>query len=129
MSILCNKNIIQKIAIILIALLVINFAMPNFVHAESFLKEAGGVILSPIMDLLVFLSDSVLNILQKTFISPHNVVVEATSANANVGDQADIYTALKILLGIVLVVVAVAMLAVLGIDSLVTLILNLIGKI
>ena len=114
MSILCNKNIIQKIAIILIVLLVINFVMPNFVHAESFLKEAGGAILSPIMDLLVFLSDSVLNILQKTFISPHNVVVEATSLDKDIGSKADLATALKIALGAILVIVAVATIIVSG---------------
>lgn len=56
-----NKNILQKIIIaILTVLLLSNIIMPTYSHADF-----GGVLMSPIVDLLCSVGDAVINILQK----------------------------------------------------------------
>lgn len=56
-----KKNILQKIIIaILTILLLSNIIMPTYSHAD-----VGGVLLSPIVDLLCTVGDAVINLLQK----------------------------------------------------------------
>ena len=50
----------------LIILLLINM-FPKSTQAAGFLKTAGGVILDVVLDFLIFLGDTVLNILQNNF--------------------------------------------------------------
>ena len=55
-----KKSILQKkIIAILVALLLSNFIVPTYSHAD-----AGGVLLSPIVDLLCSVGDAVINLLQ-----------------------------------------------------------------
>lgn len=57
-----KKSILQKTIIaILIALLLSNFIVPTYSHADG---EFGGVLISPIVDLICSLGDAVINLLQ-----------------------------------------------------------------
>ena len=59
-----KKSILQKTIIaILVALLLSNFIVPTYSHAVT-ASEAGGVLLSPIVDLICSLGDAVINLLQ-----------------------------------------------------------------
>lgn len=100
-----TKNIIRKIAIIILIVMCVNFIFPPRVQASSIIKYVGGVILSDIIDLLMFVGDAVLDILQKNFISLQDVVVEAKSRDEATFHWSNI---LKIVAGIILCVVAVA---------------------
>ena len=58
-----KKSILQKTIIaILIALLLSNFIVPTYSHADA--SEFGGVLISPIVDLICSLGDAVINLLQ-----------------------------------------------------------------
>lgn len=49
------KGLKNKIILILIIIVVGNFILPKRVSAKSFLEEAGGKLLDPICELIVFI--------------------------------------------------------------------------
>lgn len=64
MKVFTKKSILQKIIIsILVILLLINFITPTYSNASA--ADVGGVLLSPIIDLLCSIGDVVINILQR----------------------------------------------------------------
>ena len=63
MKVFTKKSILQKIIIsILVILLLINFITPTYSNASA--ADVGGVLLSPIIDLLCSIGDVVINLLQ-----------------------------------------------------------------
>lgn len=59
-----NKSILQKTIItILIALLLSNFIVPTYSHAD--IGDIGGVLMDPIVDLLCGIGDAIINLLEK----------------------------------------------------------------
>lgn len=64
MKVFTKKSILQKIIIsILVILLLINFITPTYSNASA--ADVGGVLLSPIIDLLCSIGDVVINLLQR----------------------------------------------------------------
>lgn len=107
-----NNKIFKKIALIILVIILCNFIVPNISLAAtdpaiggSWIASAGGVILRSIMEFLVFIGDSVINILQNTFLTPEEAVIEAESdANKNIG-SADNW--IKIIVGALFIAVGV----------------------
>ncbi len=60
-----SKSLIAKIALVLVLILLFEFAMAEPVGAA----EIGGTLLRPIVNLVVFLADGVITILQSTLLS------------------------------------------------------------
>lgn len=89
MKVLKKNNLIKKIAIIILFVMCFNILIPSgSVTAKSWAGETadedtdytpGGSLFQPIMDFLVFLADSILNILQHNFITMWDVVYSPTS--------------------------------------------------
>lgn len=102
-EILQNRKI-KKVLIILLVILLIFNILPNKVQAASFLKLAGGVIIKAALDFLMFLGDTVLNILQENFISTEDIVIQAKSKELKSVSTWDV---LKIIIGVLIVVVSV----------------------
>ena len=102
--ILKNTKLKKLIIVFLIILLLINI-FPNKAQAAGFLESAGGVILDAVLDFLVFLGDTVLNILQNNFISTDNIIIQAQSAE-EVGSFSwtDV---LMVVIGVIMVVVSI----------------------
>lgn len=92
MNILKNKQLIKKIGIVLLVIVVIGFFAPGKVQAASWLEKVGGSLLSAIMNFLMFIGDSVMNILQNNFISQQEVVVAATNENNTYTNWLGIFT-------------------------------------
>ena len=88
MKIFTNKKIFNKIAIILVIVMACSFIIPNNIsRAETFQKDdegnPGGKMLSPIMDLLMFIGDGILGILQNNFLTTSDMFVQANSKEAS----------------------------------------------
>ena len=85
MKVLMNKNLIRKIAIMVLFVMCFStFAPLSTCKAETYIKidtdeekKSGGSILDPIMQFLVFIADGIMNILQHNFITENDVVVQA----------------------------------------------------
>lgn len=90
-----NNNLIKKIAIIILFIMCINLLIPNVklvaytydIETTEDNRTPGGSLFQPIMDFLIFLADSVLNILQHNFITMHDVVYSTNGGEGsfNVG--------------------------------------------
>ncbi|MBR6504807.1 MAG: hypothetical protein IKT41_03750 [Clostridia bacterium] len=88
-----QKNIVKKVLIALIFILLFNFIVPyynNVSYCDEFdytestknnKKSAGGKLLAPIKSFLLFLGDSVLEILQNSFVSQAPVVIQVSSGS------------------------------------------------
>ncbi len=59
MKILHKKSILQKTILVILTVLVINFIVPTYSHADW-----GGVLIDPIVDLVCSLGDAIVNLLQ-----------------------------------------------------------------
>lgn len=95
------------IFVILIITILGNFIFSRPVNAStSFMEKAGGTLLEPICDLLVFLGDTVLNALQKNFYINQDVVVKANSDSERDGVSGG--TILKFVGGALLIIGGVA---------------------
>lgn len=64
MKLFTNKNIIQKMTIVLVILMLFNFILPNYARAETGIEKAGKVIFTPVRGLLVMVSDGIMSGLQ-----------------------------------------------------------------
>lgn len=107
-----NNKIFKKIALVILVIILCNFIVPNISLAAtepsiggSWIASAGGVILRAVMEFLVFIGDSVINILQNTFLTPEEAIIEAESdVNKNIGSAADW---IIVLVGVLVIVVGV----------------------
>ncbi len=84
MKIFTNSKVLKKIAIFLIIITLCSFVMPkSAVRAETFTEDAnevpGGKMLNPIVHLLMYIGDAILNMLQNNFLSTTDIIVEAQS--------------------------------------------------
>lgn len=84
MEIFINKKVFNKIVLFLLIIIVCSFIVPNSISkAVTFLEddegEAGGKMLSPIMDLLMFIGDGILGILQENFLTTTDMFIQANS--------------------------------------------------
>jgi len=75
-------SILKKIAIILLAILICYFIIPTPVNAASWFVNAGGKLIDTVLQLFIFLGDSIMGLLQNNFISTENVIIEAESAKS-----------------------------------------------
>ena len=84
-----NKETIKKILVALIIVITCNFILPyysNVVFADindpqDDDYEPGGSILKPIRTFLLFLGDSVINILQHSFVTQQDAFIHAKSSD------------------------------------------------
>lgn len=74
-----RKNILQKTIIVILSVLLINFIVPTYSHADA--NSIGGVILSPLVDLVCSLGDVVVNLLQKCMKGEWGTGAESASFN------------------------------------------------
>lgn len=102
-EILQNRKI-KKVLVIFVVMLLIFNIFPNKAQALSFLKMAGGVIINAALDFLVFLGDTVLNLLQENFISTEDIIIQAKSGEYRSVSKWDI---LKIIVGVLVIVASV----------------------
>ena len=127
-----NNNLIRKIAIIILFIMCSNILIPNCaVTAKTFSddeEEPGGSLFQPIMDFLVFLADSVMNVLQHNFITLQDVVYSGAAESTGTFSWGWLGTAL---LGIVAVAYGVACVytggAALAIGTVITGIITTVG--
>ena len=64
MKIFTKKNVVQKIIIAILIVLSFNFIMPTYSSAINW-SSAGGVLISPLVDLVCSLGDIVINLLER----------------------------------------------------------------
>ena len=64
-----SKSLIAKIALVIVIILVFEFAMAEPVAATEAVGQLGGTLLRPIVNLVVYLADGVINILQSALLS------------------------------------------------------------
>jgi len=74
-------SILKKIAIILLAIVICYFIIPTPVNAASWLVNAGGKLVDTVLQLFIFLGDSIMNLLQNNFISTESAIIEAEAAS------------------------------------------------
>ena len=98
MKVFTDKNIIKKIALILVLITIFIFAIPGVVRANA-VETIGGKLLSPIMSLFVSLGDATMSIIQK-------VVYDMDDALINLNTSKSIWAKI--------IVIGVAILAVVG---------------
>ena len=81
MEVLTKHSIIKKILIVLIIIVMLNnFIIPSYVHAES---EPGGKLFTPISSLLMGIFDRILATLQAMFVGKtDNIATELLSASS-----------------------------------------------
>ncbi len=85
MDVIKSKKIVKKIAILILVIMCANTIIPtNSIMAKSW-NEGGGSLFQPIMDFLVFVADSVLNLLQHNFITLQDVVLPQETAAKSTG--------------------------------------------
>ncbi len=83
-----NYNIVQKIAIVLVCLVVFNFITPTYVSNASL----GGVLFSPIKELLVTMGDIVLDLIDMGFTGKFENVMKEMLAYRKAGDENNRFT-------------------------------------
>lgn len=64
MKFLTEKRTIHKIIIAVVFVMLFNFVMPNISLATEAVETAGGILFEPIKDLLLIVSDAIMNLLQ-----------------------------------------------------------------
>lgn len=85
MDVIKSKKIVKKIAILILVIMCANTIIPtNSIMAKSW-NEGGGSLFQPIMDFLVFVADSVLNLLQHNFITLQDVVLPQETTAKSTG--------------------------------------------
>lgn len=77
-----TKRTIKKIIVSLVIFMTItNYIMPKFVFADKDESNGGGgVLLEPVFDLIKFVDDTILQVLQDSFIANEKVVIEGETA-------------------------------------------------
>lgn len=99
-----KTSIYKKIAIILFAILICYFIIPSPVNAASWLANAGGTLIDWVLQLFMFLGDSILNLLQNNFISSQDVIIQAEAGSTG---EVQPESLIAILLGVVVIVIAI----------------------
>lgn len=79
MKIFENKKLFKKIIMVLIAIIIIGFCIPQGVQAKG--DDIGGKLLSPICDLVVFLGDGIMNLIHTAIYHQNDttITVDLTS--------------------------------------------------
>lgn len=107
-KILKNTKIKKLIIVLLVILLLINI-FPDNVQAAGFLETAGGVMLDAILEFLMFLGDTVLNILQNNFISTEKIIEQAQSGEfSRIALKDVLFIVIGVLTILVSIVIAIA---------------------
>lgn len=102
-----NKRIMKKIAILLLVIMLCNFALPTHtIYADSWLAKSGGIILEQVLGVLMFVGDTVLDIMQKNFISLDDVVLKVESKEYK--REPAIFAILAVIVGVLLIVASIA---------------------
>jgi len=114
MKIFTNTKFLKKIAIFLIIITLCSFVMPvNNVNAARAAEDKegkkGGKMLQPIVDLLMYIGDAILNILQNNFLSIDDILIPANSPEYNKGWNWLAFAG--IVIGVIVVVVGICVLA------------------
>lgn len=81
MKFFTNKSIWAKIVIVLIFVLLFQFAIPKPVHADDLL-EFGGKLLSPVVSLFVTLADAIMGVLHSSIMGVDSSLQEVTLSAA-----------------------------------------------
>lgn len=81
MKFFTNKSIWAKIVIVLIFVLLFQFAIPKPVHADDLL-EFGGKLLSPVVSLFVTLADAIIGVLHSSIMGVDSSLQEVTLSAA-----------------------------------------------
>lgn len=97
-----SKSLIAKIALVIVIILVFEFAMAEPVRAAEAVGQLGGTLLRPIVNLVVYLADGVINVLQSALLS-----METSFLYIDLTDEGGIISTVKKIvlctLGVVLV--------------------------
>ena len=108
-----SKSLIAKIALVIVIILVFEFAMAEPVSAAEAVGQLGGTLLRPIVNLVVYLADGVINILQSALLS-----METSFLYIDLTDEGGILSTIKKVVLCTLGVVLVAGLIIGGIFAL-----------
>lgn len=87
MGINLKRNVFKRIVLVILVIITFNIMCPPQVEASTFLGAAGGAIIDTIFDFLVFLGDSVIDILQENFITPSPAIKPATAKEFSTFDM------------------------------------------
>lgn len=101
-----SKSLIAKIALVLVIILVFEFAMAEPVRAAE-IVEFGGTLLRPIMKLVVYLADGAISILQSSLLS-----IEKSFLYIDLSDEGGLISTIKQVITCVIAVVLIGAVAV-----------------
>ncbi len=107
MNIFRNKILVKFIAIICIFLTLINFGLPNKSYAEDDNEVWGGILITPITNLLTYISDGIISLLHKAIQKQDLAIIEISGAPSWWEQWGE--TALRVILIAVVVVVGIAL--------------------
>lgn len=79
------KKLKNKLIIITIVVVLVNFLFAQPVSAKSFLSSVGGKLLEPFCDFFIFVGDSVINALQTNFLTDQRAIIQANSSEEAAG--------------------------------------------
>lgn len=85
-----SKSLIAKIALVLVIILLFEFAISQPVSAAEAVGQLGGTLLRPIVNLVVYLADGVINILQSALLS-----TETSFLYIDLSDEGGIISTIK----------------------------------
>lgn len=94
-----SKSLIAKIALVIVVILVFEFAMAEPVRAAEAVGQLGGTLLRPIVNLVVYLADGVINLLQSALLS-----MESSFLYIDLTDEGIIGSIVKVVLCVLSVV-------------------------
>lgn len=83
MELFKNKNLVLKITIALIVVILFNFSAPTFSYAAAS-ETIGGILLTPVVDLLIAIGDSAISVLQEVLFGIDNSLIKVSSAGSGV---------------------------------------------
>ena len=101
-----SKSLIAKIALVLVIILVFQFAMAEPVRAAE-IAEFGGTLLRPIMKFVVYLADGAISILQSSLLS-----IEKSFLYIDLSDEGGLISTIKQVITCVIAVVLIGAVAV-----------------
>ncbi len=78
-NVFIQKNFVQKLIIAVVFILLFNFASPTVCNAKGFLADLGGKLLMPVMELIMYLADGVLGLLQTNLLTDIGILQPASS--------------------------------------------------
>lgn len=83
MKILTDKKMIQKIMIILVILILFNFIIPNYSNAGTGWSGVAGVLFEPIMDIFLYVADTVLYVSQWALLGTGTITISLNGDGIN----------------------------------------------